>query len=292
MLSLLLPLLLPGELRAEDAPPVAEASGGWTATVAQPAAPDRSYRVGPGDTLEIQVYGEPTLSGTFPVNDAGQLEFPLLGALQVEGLSGPEVAYLLRQRLSAGYINEPNVTAWPASYNSQQVQIAGAVAKPGVYSLKGTTTVLEALSMAGGVNNEGVNEVRITNSEQEGEVVVLSYEQLQGAFDTHLPRIANFLDMDLDPELAALVSKQSSLAFMQAHGQHFDDHFLRLRRQSFLDVPADSSSSKVMAAGTPRPQHGPEVVAAMAERWQQEVTPRTGFVDYAALGEWLDTRSA
>lgn len=124
------------------------------------------------------------------------------------------------------------------------------------------------------------------------DVLLLCYEQLQTDFDTQLPRIADFLGIELDPELAALVHRQSSLSFMTEHGQHFDDHFLRLQRYSQMQVPAQSSSSKVMAAGgAPRPQAGPDVVEAMARRWREEVTPRIGFPDYAALCNWFEASS-
>ena len=123
------------------------------------------------------------------------------------------------------------------------------------------------------------------------DVLLLCYEQLQEDFDGQLPHIAGFLGIDLDVELAAVVSRQSSLAFMAAHGHHFDDHFLRRQRDPLMAVPAGGSSSKVMGGNSARPQPGPEVVTAMAGRWQQDVTARTGFDDYPALRAWFDNRS-
>ena len=149
-----------------------------TAWAEGPPAVDAQYRIGPGDTLQVKVYGERELSGSFPVNDAGELVFPLLGTLTVSGLTASEIDALLTERLGAGFIVDPNVTAWLDAYLSQPVQVLGAVAEPGLYYLKGPTTVLQMLSEAGGVEQEGVTEVRITHSEQEGDVTALPYEQL------------------------------------------------------------------------------------------------------------------
>ena len=145
---------------------------------APPAPSATRYRVGPGDVVQVQVYGETALTGPFPVNDAGALDFPLLGSVAVQGLTGNEIADLLRARLGAGYINEPTVTAWLSGYKSQPVQVLGAVAKPGQYYLHGTTTVLQILGEAGGVNRGGANEIRITRGSETEDVTVVPYELL------------------------------------------------------------------------------------------------------------------
>ena len=150
------------------------------------SSPGSQYRIGAGDTLQVQVYGEESLSGPFPVNDGGALDFPLLGPIEVAGLTALEAAELLRARLGDGFIVEPNVTAWLDSYQSQPVQVLGAVAKPGLYYLKGSTTVLEILSEAGGASIEGVNEVRITRGGEEGDVTVVPYDHLLGRGEGNL----------------------------------------------------------------------------------------------------------
>ena len=114
-------------------------------------------------------------------------------------------------------------------------------------------------------------------------VLLLCYEHLQEDFAGQLRRIARFLGIALEPALAQRVRQQSSMAFMQAHGHHFDDHFLRRQRDPCMALPADSASSKVMGSGAPRPEPGAAVVAAMAARWRQEVTPHTGFEHYRDL---------
>ena len=149
------------------------------AAAAQPAEPDpEQYRIGAGDTLEVSVYGEPELSGSFPISSTGELEYPLLGTLSVAGMTATGASALIQDRLSEGFLVEPSVTAWLETYQSQPVQVIGAVSEPGMYYLKGNTTVLQMLSEAGGMKLEGIDEVRITHGGEGGEVTVLSYGRL------------------------------------------------------------------------------------------------------------------
>ncbi len=163
---------------APAAPPeVAPAALNGVVLAAAPS-PDALYSIGPGDVIAVQVYGEPALSGNFPVSDVGHLDFPLLGPVAVKGLSTVQLAAVLRAKLTPGYLVNPSITVSIAEYRSQPVQVLGAVAKPGVYFLRGQTTVLEILSQAGGVARDGVNEVRVTHSGQTEPSVVLPYDQL------------------------------------------------------------------------------------------------------------------
>lgn len=164
-----------GAVPAEVAPPI-------------PAVDASQYRIGAGDTLSVQVYGESSLSGPFLVDDNGELDFPLLGKLPVRDHTTADVAAALRSRLMPGYIVNANVTVSVATYRSQPVQVLGAVAKPGVYYLRGPTTVLQVLSEAGGVARDGVNEVRLTRGGENGRVTTFAYDQLlrQGSGDTAL----------------------------------------------------------------------------------------------------------
>lgn len=141
------------------------------------ASADDAYRIGAGDTVLVTVYGEPSLTAQYPVDASGQVDFPLLGRVPVSALSPEQVAALLRDKLRDGYINEPNVTVAVSTYRSQPVQVLGAVAKPGVYFLRGPTSVMQMLSEAGGVSPTGVNEVRVSQGEG-GASQVFAYETL------------------------------------------------------------------------------------------------------------------
>lgn len=144
---------------------------------AQAAAPE--YRIGPGDVLKVQVWGEDDLSRAFPVNEQGQLDFPFVGLVSVGGQTTVEAAAALRDRLQQGYLLQPEVTVWVESFGSQPVQVLGAVARPGLVFVSGPTTLLEVLGQVGGVSNEGVDEIRLTRGGEGGTPQVFSYEALR-----------------------------------------------------------------------------------------------------------------
>lgn len=133
------------------------------------------YRIGARDVLEVEVYGEPTLSGSYTVDGQGQLAVPLVGPLVVAGLTTDEVCAELTTRLTPDYLVTASVTVWVKEHGSQPVQVQGAVVRPGVYYLDGDTTVLQILGEAGGVK-DGVSEVRITRADNE--VTVVAYQDL------------------------------------------------------------------------------------------------------------------
>ena len=149
----------------------------WAAAPGDADAPTARYQIGAGDTLTVQVYGEPQLSGAFPVGASGELDFPLLGAMGVTGLTTSEVAEGLHARLSPTYLAHPNVSVWVSAWRSQPVQVLGAVARPGTAFLRGPTTVLQVLGEVGGVTGPGVAEVRVTRAAG-GEVLVLPFDRL------------------------------------------------------------------------------------------------------------------
>ncbi len=113
------------------------------------------YMIGGMDVLELVVYQEKDLSGTFRVSADGDIPFPLLGAVRVSGLTPPQAQQKLETLLQDGYLKHPQVSVTVKEYRSKSVSVFGAVGKPGAYQLSGgRTTLLELVSMAGGVSLE------------------------------------------------------------------------------------------------------------------------------------------
>ena len=112
-----------------------------------------AYPVGPGDVLEIRVADAPEISGKYRISEAGELTLPLVPTpLRAGGMSTLELSRSIAQALKAAEIlREPLVNVFIDQYRSRNAMVLGAVAKPGVYSLEKRTTVLELLSMAGGL---------------------------------------------------------------------------------------------------------------------------------------------
>jgi polysaccharide export outer membrane protein len=137
-----------------------------------------SYRVGSGDIVLIQVYGEADLSGSFPVDPAGAVIIPLVGAVKVGGLTADCISVRVTEALADGYLRDPDVTVSLDGYRSQPVSVLGAVKNPGLYYLDGPTTVLQMLSKAGGVSSTGVDALRLTRAGNDNDVIQIPYEPL------------------------------------------------------------------------------------------------------------------
>lgn len=131
------------------------------ADAANDELPRSSYVVGARDVLNIEVFEEEALSGEYVVTEDGTIDFPLVGRLQVDGLSPTQVDTLLTERLAADFLVDPQVKVQVGDFASKPVRVLGAVKKPGVYPLSGPTSVLELIAVAGGMSTDGVSEVRI-----------------------------------------------------------------------------------------------------------------------------------
>lgn len=109
------------------------------------------YKISPFDSVDVSVFGEPDLSlKAVQVDAAGLLSMPLVGTVPAAGRTAAELARAVEAKLSQKYLRNPQVTVTVASSVSQKVSIQGEVTQPGVYELKGPTTLLEALSLAKG----------------------------------------------------------------------------------------------------------------------------------------------
>jgi polysaccharide export outer membrane protein len=109
-----------------------------------------AYEIGPLDVLDISVFQVTELTKSVQVTDTGTVNLPLVGEIPVAGKTSQEVERDLTARLGAKYINNPQVTVFVKEYNSKSVTITGAINKPGVYPIKGKTTLLQVVAMAGG----------------------------------------------------------------------------------------------------------------------------------------------
>jgi polysaccharide export outer membrane protein len=113
----------------------------------------RDYRIGPDDLLEVQVFGVDQLTRTVRVNGRGLISLPLIGNVEVGGLTAQQAEALVVKKLGESYLQDPQVSLFIKEYTSQRVVIEGAVNKPGVYPLRGPTTLLQSLAIAGGQGN-------------------------------------------------------------------------------------------------------------------------------------------
>ncbi len=112
------------------------------------------YRIGAQDLLEISVFGIDDLSRTVRVNSNGQVSLPLIGGVMAGGKTIPELEKLIGDKLKNGYLQDPQVTVFVKEFTSQRVTLEGALNKPGIYPLTGKTTLLQAIAMAQGIDED------------------------------------------------------------------------------------------------------------------------------------------
>ena len=139
--------------------------------VASAAAP-----IGALDTLNIAVFGVASLTGEFKVDAGGKIDYPLLGSVQAQGRTTQELSQQLAGSLSQKYLQSPNVQVAVKERAEQKVTVDGSVRQPGVFIVKGPTTLLQAVAMAKGTS-EDANPSRIVVFR------TIRGEKMAGAFD-------------------------------------------------------------------------------------------------------------
>lgn len=115
------------------------------------------YALGPRDVLTVRIFGlekaRETATFDVEVDPTGTVDVPFAGSIPASGKSIDEVRRLIVEKLGAGYIVDPQATVTVKEYRSRPITVAGAVEKGGIFYLQTTSvTLLEALSMAGGLS--------------------------------------------------------------------------------------------------------------------------------------------
>ncbi len=113
--------------------------------------PEEFYVIGPGDSINVLVWKEPTLSTTVTVRPDGYVTLPLINEVQVEGLSTEQLRKLLEEKYKE-FVTDPFVTIGIGGIPSSEVFLIGpGTGKNGAFPLRGNETVLQLLTRAGGL---------------------------------------------------------------------------------------------------------------------------------------------
>jgi polysaccharide export outer membrane protein len=112
------------------------------------AAASASPKLQPGDRLNVNVFGEDKLSGSYEIDQSGQISLPLAGTIEAAGLTQAQLEQSLAKRFRSEYLKNPKVTVTVATL--RPFYIMGEVQKPGEYAYKSGLNVLTALAIAGG----------------------------------------------------------------------------------------------------------------------------------------------
>jgi polysaccharide biosynthesis/export protein VpsN len=132
--------------------------------------PSEKTVVGPGDIFTMQIVSEKDLPAEYQVASDGTVDLPYVQTVQVMGLEPQEIARVIRQKLiDRKVLTDPIVVVQVKEYHSRTVILLGQVAKPGSFPLTPGLTLMQALSLAGGLTQIGNdNNVTLTRKMTEG----------------------------------------------------------------------------------------------------------------------------
>lgn len=173
-----------------------------TASGAYKGATD--YRIGAQDLLDISVFGVQELDKEVRVNSNGQISLPLIGGVMAGGKTIPELESELAAKYANGYLQHPQVSVFVKEFTSQRITVEGAVNKPGIYPITGKTTLLQAIALAGGVDDKTVDLSGIVVMRQ------ISGKRQAAVFDLRQVRKGRSVDPELYGDDIVVVEQSGS----------------------------------------------------------------------------------
>ncbi|MCI5212708.1 MAG: polysaccharide export protein [Candidatus Electrothrix sp. ATG2] len=117
-----------------------------------PEAPEDT-KLASGDILKINVWGQQALDKEVTLDATGNIYYPFIGKIKAAGLTIEELQAEMKEKLSR-YYTTPDLTISPQDLAGQQFYVLGEVSKPGNFPIKAQTTILQAVSSAGGPNKD------------------------------------------------------------------------------------------------------------------------------------------
>lgn len=163
----------PDQSPSTATPPTTSPSPSSNSDPALPPTPRDTTRIrlGPGDLVEVNVYGVPDLTTKTRVSNTGELYLPLVNYVHVGDLSVEEAQTVIAKQLeSGGFVKDPHVSIFVNEYSSQSVSVLGEVSKPGTYPALGDRNLVDMITAAGGLTERAGRIVTITHRDKPDEV--------------------------------------------------------------------------------------------------------------------------
>ena len=127
-----------------------------------------SYILGPNDQITVHALDAEEISDKpYRISAAGDVTFPMIGKVKAAGLTVEELESVLVKALQE-FIRQPKAAVAVSEFRSQPVSVIGAVTNPGVLQLQGNKTLVEVLSLVGGVRNDAGSSIKITRKREWG----------------------------------------------------------------------------------------------------------------------------
>ena len=135
-----------------------------SSSVTKADAPREQLRIGPGDLVEVTIFGVSDFKQEGRIADSGEMSLPLIGVVHIGGSTIDEASAIIKDKLvSGGYFRDPAVTVLIKDFASQGISVMGEVEKPGVYPAMSTRRLYDMVSLAGGFTNKAGKLVTVTH---------------------------------------------------------------------------------------------------------------------------------
>lgn len=161
-----------------------------------PAGSGRTnYLLGTGDQISVSALELDEISkGPYRLDDGGGVNIPLAGRIEAAGLSVSQLEAEIVSRLKT-YQLRPQVSVSIVQFRSQPISIIGAVNNPGVHHLEGTKTLVEALSLAGGLRGDVGSTIKVTRRLAQGRIPLANaVDDSSGEFSVAEVKVKTILD--------------------------------------------------------------------------------------------------
>lgn len=133
------------------------------------------YVIGPGDLLQVSVWKNETLSRVVPVRPDGKISMPLLHDVQASGLTAMQLRDKIANALGE-FLPNPEVSVSVNEVRSMRISVLGEVQRPGVIELRGSTTILEAIAIAGGFRDfASPSKITILRNDESGKTQKIKF---------------------------------------------------------------------------------------------------------------------
>ncbi len=166
--------------------------------------------VGPRDVLDIKVLEDANISGRTVINDDGVIALNVIGRVQVAGLTSTQIEAKLKSLLEADILTKATVSVQVVEFASKPISVVGAVVRPGRIGASGNTTLIQAITQAGGLTAGHGKELYVLRTGRNGlsEQVAINIDQLmvEGRPELNIPLAPNDLvNVPLDTPIAIYV---------------------------------------------------------------------------------------
>jgi polysaccharide export outer membrane protein len=135
---------------------------------APPPARTAGYRIGPRDLIDIKVFETPELNGSRRVGENGKINLPLVGEIEVVGMTENEAAQKIKEVLETKLLQRASVAVQVEDFRSRPISVIGAVRQAGNLAFSGRWTLLEAITAAGGLSEGHGNLVYVLRRSDNG----------------------------------------------------------------------------------------------------------------------------